>query len=278
MGENMRIYERVKAVPTEAKKPIMGGRLKGMTDINPMWRIKKLTEEFGPCGIGWYYKRIDKWREEFGNGEVAVFVEIELYYKDGDQWSAPVYGTGGSMVGSNESRGFYVNDEAYKMATTDAISVACKNLGVAADIYFEKDNTKYNDVKRENVQQAPTQIPHKSEAQMLQELHEASEAETMAEQPRRLTPKEQVKMRMQSLDPESVRELCEPITSAEMQTLTEYANGLGIPMGRIVEAYDSCAEHHGDQRKVREEGKDCGERSVRYGTVGFQNWRNGRCR
>ena len=30
----------------------------------------------------------------------------------------------------------HLNDEAYKMALTDAISVACKQLGVGADVYL----------------------------------------------------------------------------------------------------------------------------------------------
>ena len=42
--ENLEIYNKIKSVPKEAKKTITGGRLSGMTDIKPMWRIEKLTE------------------------------------------------------------------------------------------------------------------------------------------------------------------------------------------------------------------------------------------
>lgn len=49
--ENLEIYEKVREVPEKAQKKIEAGRLKGMTDINPMWRIKVLTEQFGVCGI-----------------------------------------------------------------------------------------------------------------------------------------------------------------------------------------------------------------------------------
>jgi hypothetical protein len=35
------------------------------------------------------------------------------------------------------------------MALTDAISVACKALGMSADIYFNKDRSKYDEVKIE---------------------------------------------------------------------------------------------------------------------------------
>jgi hypothetical protein len=62
----------------KAKKEIGGGRLRGMTDINPMWRIKTLTEHFGVCGFGWTYKITNKHIEEGANGEMSAFVDIEL--------------------------------------------------------------------------------------------------------------------------------------------------------------------------------------------------------
>lgn len=141
--DNLELYNRVRSVPEEAKNKITAGRTKGFTDINPMWRIKKLTEEFGACGVGWYYKPVKKWIEQVGN-EYAAFVDIELYIKVDSEWSMPICGTGGSRLATSESKGIYVSDECYKMATTDAISVACKQLGIGADVYFESDKTKYD--------------------------------------------------------------------------------------------------------------------------------------
>ena len=140
---NLDIYEECRMVPENAQKPISAGRLKGKTDINPMWRIKKLTELFGPCGIGWYYDVDKKWTEEAG-GEIAAFVDINLYIKSGEEWSKPIHGTGGSMLAANEKGGLHLSDECYKMATTDAISVACKQLGIGADVYWDADSTKYS--------------------------------------------------------------------------------------------------------------------------------------
>lgn len=139
---NLEIYEKVRKVPEEAKRKISGGRLSGMTDINPMWRIKTLTEQFGPCGIGWYYDVVNKWTEKAGE-EVAAFVDIEMYIKAGGEWSKPIHGTGGSMFVAKESKGIHISDECFKMAITDAISVACKQLGIGADVYWEKDVSKY---------------------------------------------------------------------------------------------------------------------------------------
>ena len=150
--DNLKIYNTVREVPPEAKKNIAGGRLKGMTDINPMWRIKKLTEVFGACGIGWKYEIVEKWIETaMAKDEITANVIINLYIRDEDgKWSDPIPGIGGSMLVASERSGLYVNDECYKMALTDAISVACKALGMGADVYWEKDTTKYNDPKKDN--------------------------------------------------------------------------------------------------------------------------------
>lgn len=159
--ENTQIYNLFRAVPQEAQKTIKGGRLNGFTDINPMWRIKKLTEIFGPVGFGWYTEGIDKWTETSAKtGEVAVFVKINLYVKVEDQWSKPILGIGGSKVVAKESAGPYCNDEAYKMAYTDALGIACKALGMAADIYFASDvKTKDNITKYDQSDPAPAPAP-----------------------------------------------------------------------------------------------------------------------
>ncbi len=143
MMGNMDIYNKVREVPPEAQKTITAGRLKGFTDINPMWRIKVLTEMFGPAGIGWYYEIIDKRVEDGAAGEKVAVVDINLYIKHEGEWSKPIQGTGGSMLVAKEKNGMYTSDECFKMALTDAISVACKSLGVGADVYYAKDRSKY---------------------------------------------------------------------------------------------------------------------------------------
>ena len=146
--KNLELYDKVRVVPNNAKKEIKGGRLSGKTDINPMWRLKTLTENFGACGVGWYTEIINKWIEHGANDEVAAFVEINLFIKNGEEWSKPIYGCGGSMFVAKEKNGLYTSDECFKMAYTDAISVACKALGVGADVYWEKDKTKYDKVDK----------------------------------------------------------------------------------------------------------------------------------
>lgn len=171
-GSNMHYYDKFRSVPKEACKEIGAGKLKGFTDINPMWRIKMLTEQFGPCGFGWYIADEEHWTETIGN-ETGAFCKVALRVKVGDQWSEPIIGIGGSKL-AGKGKGDGLDDEAFKMAYTDAISIACKNLGMAADIYYAKDRTKYNTVVDTPAPAKPAPAPAepaKKEKQVFNSAH-----------------------------------------------------------------------------------------------------------
>lgn len=141
--EKMRLFEAFGSTPKEACRAIQAGNLKGKTDINPMWRIKALTETFGPQGEGWKVV-VRECRTYEAVGEVMAHVWLDLYYKlPGGEWSEPVPGFGGNKI-AGKGKGDGINDEAFKMAFTDALSVCCKGLGMSADIYYSQDRTKYS--------------------------------------------------------------------------------------------------------------------------------------
>lgn len=172
---NLDYYNKLKVVPQQALRQIQLGRLRGKHDINPMWRIKAMTEQFGVCGIGWKYVITKQWTETFGS-EVKAYCNIDLFIKVNGEWSDAIQGTGGSSEVSMESKGAYVSDECYKMALTDALSVAMKALGVAADVYFEagKDiidiDSKYGaQDSRAAQQQTQAQHPTAQAAQAVQQ-------------------------------------------------------------------------------------------------------------
>ena len=103
-----------------------------------------MTETFGPCGIGWAYEIVRTWLEPAIDGQVMAFTEIRMRVKVDGEWSLPVPGIGGSTFIAKESAGLHASDECFKMATTDALSVAMKAMGVAADIYAGLwDGSKY---------------------------------------------------------------------------------------------------------------------------------------
>lgn len=168
--DNLELYNKVREVPANAQRKIEAGRLKGKTDINPMWRIKTLTEQFGVCGIGWKTEIINQWLDAGANGEISAFCQIHLFIKDGEKWSEPIEGIGGSMFVSNEKNGLYTDDECYKKAYTDAISVACKMLGIGADVYWGADTTKYT-----------KNTTTKSKEELLQELGALTDVNKVAQ-------------------------------------------------------------------------------------------------
>lgn len=167
-NENLRFYEQLRKVPEEAKKPILAGRLKNMTDINPVFRIKTMTETFGPCGIGWKYVVTKQWQESFGQ-EVKAFTNIDLFIKVDGEWSDAIPGTGGATLVEANKSGFYVNDEGFKMSLTDALSVAMKSLGVAADVYYARDAVSSDNKYAQNYTQ-PSQTETAANTQTVQQM------------------------------------------------------------------------------------------------------------
>lgn len=163
--DNMRYFNVLRTPPEDALKPIKGGRLAGRTDINPQWRYEALTAVFGPCGIGWKYEVTSTEVVPCTSGEVLLFIGINLYYKENDEWSAPVPGFGGDAIVSKEKGQLVTNDEAYKMATTDAIGTAAKIIGVASDVYRGRMDSKYDRKAYLETQTAPTSTPPKSNKQ-----------------------------------------------------------------------------------------------------------------
>jgi len=141
--DNNRHWDALHKPPAEMLKKIGGGRLKGMTDINPQWRLSAMTAHFGPIGKGWGYEIKRLWTEPGAGDEVAAFAHVELWYMDGENRCDSV-GIGGSMLVEKEKNGLHTSDEAYKMALTDALSVAMKQIGLAAAIYMGQwDGSKY---------------------------------------------------------------------------------------------------------------------------------------
>ena len=161
-NNNLETYEKLRTVPKEAQKQFNNGKFSG-TDINPMWRIKKMTEVFGMCGIGWYVEVVNREIIKADNGEKSAFVSVNLYIKDekSGEWSKPIYGEGGNSYEKVTRNGISVSDEAFKMAYTDAISNATKMLGLGADIWFANDTTKYTEDRTPKSPQQPKVIDTK---------------------------------------------------------------------------------------------------------------------
>ena len=142
---NLWLFNAYAEPPKEALKNFDNGNFKG-TDINTMWRIKCLTEAFGMCGVGWYYDIIKLWEKDMSETaqQVNTYAEIKLYIKHNGEWSKGITGVGGNKVLSYTKSGYWKpSDEDVKMAVTDALGNACRNLGIGSKVYWQNDRTKY---------------------------------------------------------------------------------------------------------------------------------------
>jgi hypothetical protein len=135
---NLVRYNRLSKVPKEALKPIDFGALKGKHSINPMWRIKAMTDEYGPYGEGW---EVDYDYDFRGAGAYEmVIVKTFVRAKVDDQWTPAARGVGTAMLTNKNG----VDDDAIKKALSDSLSVAFKFFGVGGDVYMDiVDGDKY---------------------------------------------------------------------------------------------------------------------------------------
>ncbi len=137
---NTKLWDSVfKTDPAHAKKFTKAGGFSG-TAIKPFYLIKKATEVFGVCGIGWGWIEIEN---QFVAGVWLSKVELWYIYegKTGkiQQWGQTV------MVGKN-SKGEFVDEEAPKKAITDAVTKCLSYLGFAGDVHMGRfDDSKYID-------------------------------------------------------------------------------------------------------------------------------------
>lgn len=144
MSSNLKVWNSVKQTPNQFLKEIKFGYLKGKSDINPQWRLMAMTQAFGTVGHGWTYRIARTWSENAPDGTVMAFAEVAVKTKVDGEWGEEFFGIGGSTIVDKNKNGLQANDEGYKKAVTDALGVAFKAVGIAADIYLGNfDGSKY---------------------------------------------------------------------------------------------------------------------------------------
>jgi hypothetical protein len=154
---NTRIWDELWNTDPKHTKPFTRpGGFKG-TATKPIWMDYRMTEHFGPCGIGWGTEKPEYQVHQLGQ-DIGVFCTVALWYiENGVRGS--VFGVGGDKVVNNGK----MDDEAFKKAFTDAVSNAMKFIGVCADIHMGMfEDSKYVAQMREEFadeKQAPTDRP-----------------------------------------------------------------------------------------------------------------------
>lgn len=162
MTENTALWDKLgKTDPSHTKQFKRAGGFSG-TAIKPMWSYRRMTEEFGPCGVGWGIFA-PSFQVVPAGEEILVYCTVAVWHGNREQTA---FGVGGDKVVGKNKFGLTTDDEAFKKAFTDAVTNALKMIGVGADVHMGMfDDNKYvNAIAsefRENEQQ-----PVKSSAQL----------------------------------------------------------------------------------------------------------------
>jgi hypothetical protein len=140
-ADNLAIWNALATTdPKQTKGFKRSGGFTG-TAIKPIWTVKRLTEQFGPVGVGWGMNKPAFDVVHATEGEVAVYCTVECWHTTPEN---TFYGVGGDKAVGKNKYGLSVDDEAFKKAFTDAVGNAFKFVGVAADIHMGLfDDNKY---------------------------------------------------------------------------------------------------------------------------------------
>jgi hypothetical protein len=135
------IWDALGKTDPGATKPFSrAGGFKG-TGVKPMWILRRMTEQFGPAGVGWGVNEPKFETVIATEGEVLVYCTVSCWHGSKDN---VLWGVGGDKAVAIRSGKLFTDDEAFKKAFTDAINNAFKSLGVAADIHMGLfDDDKY---------------------------------------------------------------------------------------------------------------------------------------
>lgn len=149
--DSLSLWESIEKTDPEATKDFQRtGGFKG-TAIDPMYRMKRLTEQLGPCGHGWGFTVEDD--NIVGTKEPVHVVRIRFWYEWGGQ-RGEFDSYGCTPVLMKRRDGMIPDEEFAKKSLTDAICTAMARLGMCADVYTGKfDGDKYGSAPQP--QQAP---------------------------------------------------------------------------------------------------------------------------
>ena len=153
---NKALWERVCITDPKAVKPITGKQYQGNSP-KPYWVVERLTEEFGPCGIGWGFTIINQCMERLVEYEILHVAHIRFWYElDGKRGELEQIGQTKAVYEKSKG-GLMVDEDAPKKSVTDALVKCASYIGFAGDIFSGRwDDSNYVAFAKEHYDNKPT--------------------------------------------------------------------------------------------------------------------------
>lgn len=141
--DNKELWNRAFVTNPKAVKPITGKQYSGNSP-KPYWIVERLTDEFGPCGMGWGFHIVSERFERFSDTDTLHVAVVRFWYLlDGKRGELEQVGQTKSSYTTNGGK-FMVDEDAPKKSVTDALVKCASYLGFAGDIFSGRwDDSKY---------------------------------------------------------------------------------------------------------------------------------------
>lgn len=143
------LWNRLEFTDKDYTKKVDRGGFSG-TAVDPVYNLKRVTQELGPVGFAWGWKVLNERLDIFGTGDDAVTMHsltVRAWFAQEDGSVREVDHIGHTKV-SYRTRGqnarWIVDEEFGKKSLTDALSKIMMSLGASADIWLGRfDGNKY---------------------------------------------------------------------------------------------------------------------------------------
>lgn len=148
LPDNLRIWERYAATDPRHTKPVSFGRK--FTAIDTYYQIMRATEAFGPWGEGWGWTSdhevVVAVNDMEGVSKTSTFAKVALTLWYIESGGSNKVASCGPVIAMNllVSNKGVPDEEAFKKATTDALTKSLSYLGFSADVFMGKfDDNRY---------------------------------------------------------------------------------------------------------------------------------------
>lgn len=137
------LWNRVCTTDPKAVKAITGKQYQGNSP-RPYWIIERLTEEFGPCGIGWGFSILNERMERLADTEILHVAVVQFWYVlDGQRGELQQIGQTRAVY-AKKNGDLMIDEDAPKKSVTDALVKCASYIGFAGDIFSGRwDDSKY---------------------------------------------------------------------------------------------------------------------------------------
>lgn len=161
---NKELWERVCITNPAAVKPITGKQYQGNSP-KPYWLIERMTDEFGPVGIGWGVTVKSERFERLGEFDVLHVAVVSVWYVLDGKRTESFDQMGGTKAAYKTKNGaLMVDEDAGKKSVTDGMVKCLSMIGFAGDIFSGRwDDSKYVAHAKAHYAERPGTAEHKQD-------------------------------------------------------------------------------------------------------------------